>query len=96
MTDHDPAALDEREEVIVALLGRYIARRESGVSPQAHDLLAVAAEFGDGAFRGLRAGLTCYEAMRTVDAPPSARRAAATAAERQGFHARNRPLRQPE
>jgi hypothetical protein len=67
MTDHDPAELDERKEVIVALLGRYIERRETGIPPRVHDLLAAAAEFGDSAVHGLRAGLVFYEAMRTLE-----------------------------
>ncbi|UTI64882.1 hypothetical protein NBH00_01430 [Paraconexibacter antarcticus] len=71
----DPAEradLDEREEVIVTLLGRYLERRETGAPPQAHDLLAAAAEFGDDAACQLRTVLAFYEAMRareTTSAP---------------------------
>lgn len=63
------AELNEREEVVVALLGRYIERRESGAPSQAHDLLAAAAEFGDAAVNQLRTVLAFYEAMRARETP---------------------------
>lgn len=67
----DPAEradLDEREEAVVELLSRYIERRETGAPPQAHDLLAAAAEFGDAAVNELRTVLAFYEAMRIREA----------------------------
>jgi hypothetical protein len=70
MTGRDPAELDEREEVIVALLGRYIDRRETRDPPQAHDLLAVAGEFGAFAVAGLRTAAVFYEAMRRLESAP--------------------------
>ncbi len=53
------------------LVGRYIERRERGEAPCAHDLLAVAAEFGDAAVDALRTVLAFYEAMRASE--PGAR-----------------------
>ena len=65
--DHEPAErteLSEQELAIAALVGRYIERRENNASPRVHDLLAVAAEFGEVAIDALRTVLACYEAMR--------------------------------
>ena len=59
------AELSEQDLAIAALVGRYVERREAGQPPRAHDLLAVAAEFGDTAVDALRTVLACYEAMRT-------------------------------
>jgi hypothetical protein len=56
--------LTEQDLAIAALVGRYIERREHHETPRAHDLLAVAAEFGDPAVDRLRTLLACYEAMR--------------------------------
>ena len=56
--------LTETDLTVATLLGRYIERRERGEAPCAHDLLAVAAEFGDAALVELRALLAFYEAMR--------------------------------
>ena len=53
MTADDGRAPAEFEEIIVALLGRYIERREAGLPPLAHDLLAAAGEFGASAVDGL-------------------------------------------
>ena len=58
------AQLTEQDLAIAALVGRYIERRENNESPRVHDLLAVAAEFGDVAIDALRTVLACYEAMR--------------------------------
>jgi len=58
------AELTERDLAIATLVGRYIERRDGAVSPRVHDLIAVAAEFGDGAVDELRAVLVFYEAMR--------------------------------
>jgi hypothetical protein len=65
---HDPderTGLTERDLVVATLVGRYVERREAGQPPCAHDLLAVAAEFGDTAVDAVRTVLACYEAMRT-------------------------------
>ena len=58
------AELTEQDLAIATLIGRYVERRESGGAPRAHDLLAVAAEFGDTAVDHLRTVLAFYEAMR--------------------------------
>jgi hypothetical protein len=58
------AELTEQDLAIATLVGRYIERREHGVPPNVHDLLAAAAEFGDPAVDELRAVLAFYEAMR--------------------------------
>jgi hypothetical protein len=77
----DPAAqaeLNEQDLAIAALVGRYIERREHHEPPCVHDLLAAAAEFGDGAVDVLRTVLACYEAMRAFgdrDPCPSDNRA---------------------
>ena len=66
----DPALRDELTEqdlAIATLVGRYIERREAGQPPGAHDLLAIAAEFGSTAVDNLRTVLACYEAMRASD-----------------------------
>jgi hypothetical protein len=59
------AELSEQDLAIATLVGRYIERREAGQPPRAHDLFAVAAEFGDTTVDALRTVLACYEAMRT-------------------------------
>jgi hypothetical protein len=66
----DPAERDELTEqdlAIATLVGRYIERREQGAAPRVHDLLSVAAEFGDAAVDELRAVLAFYEAMRATE-----------------------------
>jgi hypothetical protein len=66
----DPAERDELSEqdlAIATLVGRYIERREQGAAPRVHDLLSVAAEFGDAAVDALRALLAFYEAMRATE-----------------------------
>jgi hypothetical protein len=60
----DRADLSEQDLAVAALVGRYIERREHNESPRVHDLLAVAAEFGDVAVDALRTVLAYYEAMR--------------------------------
>jgi hypothetical protein len=73
MIDHhqpDPverAELTEQDLAVATLVGRYIERRETGQPPCAHDLFAVAAEFGDSAVDALRTVLACYEAMRATE-----------------------------
>jgi hypothetical protein len=61
------AELTEQDLAIATLVGRYIERREAGRPPHVHDLLAVAAEFGDAAVDALRTVLACYEAMRATE-----------------------------
>ncbi len=56
--------LTERDLAIATLVGRYVERREHHEAPCAHDLFAVAAEFGDTAVDQLRTVLAFYEAMR--------------------------------
>jgi hypothetical protein len=66
----DPAErveLTEQDLAIATLVGRYIERREQGAAPRVHDLLSVAAEFGDAAVDELRAVLAFYEAMRATE-----------------------------
>jgi hypothetical protein len=66
----DPAErgeLTEQDLAIATLVGRYIERRQAGQPPCAHDLLAIAAEFGNTAVDNLRTVLACYEAMRASD-----------------------------
>jgi hypothetical protein len=66
----DPAErveLTEQDLAIATLVGRYIERREQGAAPCVHDLLSVAAEFGDAAVDELRAVLAFYEAMRATE-----------------------------
>jgi hypothetical protein len=68
--DPDPAEreeLSEQDLAIATLVGRYIERREQGVPPHVHDLLAVAADFGDAAVDDLRTVLAFYEAMRASE-----------------------------
>lgn len=67
---HDPTERDELTEhdlAIATLVGRYVERREGDETPRVHDLLAVAAEFGDSAVNVLRTVLACYEEMRASD-----------------------------
>ena len=59
--------LSEQDLAIATLVGRYVERRERGEAPCAHDLLAVAAEFGDAAVDELRTVLVFYEAMRASE-----------------------------
>ena len=66
----DPAErveLTEQDLAIATLVGRYIERREQGAAPRVHDLLSVAAEFGDAAVAELRTLLAFYEAMRATE-----------------------------
>jgi hypothetical protein len=68
--DPDPAErheLTEQDLAIATLVGRYIERREQGAPPRVHDLLSVAAEFGDAAVDELRTLLAFYEAMRATE-----------------------------
>jgi hypothetical protein len=73
MTGHphpDPcerAQLTEQDLAVATLVGRYVERREQGGAPCAHDLLAVAAEFGTTAVDELRTVLVFYEAMRASE-----------------------------
>jgi hypothetical protein len=49
------------------LVGEYADRRDRDLPPRAHDLLARAAEFGDGAVTKLRTVLALYEALIADD-----------------------------
>jgi hypothetical protein len=55
--------LTAKDLAIATLVGRYIERRERGLPPHVHDLLTVAADFGDAAVDDLRTVLAFYEAM---------------------------------
>ena len=59
--------LSKQDLAIATLVGRYVERRESGGPPCAHDLIAVASEFGDAAVDQLRTVLIFYEAMRAAE-----------------------------
>jgi hypothetical protein len=61
------AELTDQDLAIATLVGRYIERREARQPPYAHDLFAVAAEFGDTAVDALRTVIACYEAMRATE-----------------------------
>ena len=61
------AELTDEDLAVATLVGRYVERRETGQPPRAHDLFAVAAEFGDTAVHALRTVLACYEAMRASE-----------------------------
>jgi hypothetical protein len=61
--------LTEQDLAIATLVGRYVERREHHEAPCAHDLLAVAAEFGNAAADELRTVLAFYEAMRASEPP---------------------------
>jgi hypothetical protein len=63
----EPPELTGQDLAIATLVGRYIERREQGAAPRVHDLLSVAAEFGDAAVDELRAVLAFYEAMRATE-----------------------------
>ena len=66
----DPAErldLDELDAVVSELLTRSRERRDIGVTPAVHDLLAAAAEFGPRAVQLLRAGMAFYELMRETE-----------------------------
>jgi hypothetical protein len=67
--DHpDRPALSEEDLAIATLLGRYIERRDRGLTPAVHDLTAAAAEFGDHAATTLRTVIAFYEAIRGDEA----------------------------
>jgi hypothetical protein len=63
----DRTQLTDQDLAIATLVGRYIERREARQPPGAHDLFAVAAEFGASAVDALRTVLACYEAMRATE-----------------------------
>jgi hypothetical protein len=74
MSDHDDAAdpaerdrLSEEDLLLAGLVGEYADRRDRGLPPCAHDLLARAAEFGDDAAAKLRTVLALYEALVADD-----------------------------
>jgi hypothetical protein len=51
--------LTEQDLPIATLVGRYVERREAGQPRCAHDLLAIAAEFGNTPVDNLRTVLAC-------------------------------------
>ena len=55
--------LTELDWLLADLAGVCVQRRERGMAPQAHDLLAVAAEFGDDAPAKLLTVLALFEAL---------------------------------
>ena len=55
--------LSEQDLAVAALVGRYVERRERGEVACAHDLIAVAGEFGESAVAKLRTLLAVYEAL---------------------------------
>jgi hypothetical protein len=57
----------EQDFAVATLVGRYIERRQLHQAPRVHDLVAMAAEFGDSAVRELRDVLAFYEAMRASE-----------------------------
>jgi len=62
-----PGAARAGDLAVATLVGRCIERREAGQPSCAHDLFAVAAEFGDTAVVALHTVLACYEAMRATE-----------------------------
>ena len=64
----DRTPISEEDLFLAALVGEYADRRDRSQPPPAHDLLARAAEFGDGATAKLRTVLAMYEALRADDA----------------------------
>jgi hypothetical protein len=62
--------LTEEDFFLADLAGEYVNRRERGVPPRIHDLLARAAEFGDDAPAKLRTVIALYEALLADDTVP--------------------------
>jgi hypothetical protein len=60
-------ALREDEEVLIALLGEYVSRRDGAQDTRLPELVARAAEFGDPAKLKLIALVALYEALRIPD-----------------------------
>jgi hypothetical protein len=59
--------LTEEDLFLADLTAEYVERRERGESPRTHELLARAAEFGDGVPRKLRTVIGLYEALIAED-----------------------------
>jgi hypothetical protein len=59
--------LTHEDRVLVSLVGRYVERRERGLSTHVGDLFTVASEFGDTAVTKLRTVLAAYEALRASE-----------------------------
>jgi hypothetical protein len=77
MSDHDRAEdpaererLSEEDLVLAGLVGEHANRRDRGLPPSTHDLLARAYEFGDDAAVKLRTVLALYEALVADDLTP--------------------------
>ena len=65
----DPAERDvlrAEDELLAGLVGEYVQRREAGLTPAVHDLLARASEFGTETAHRLRLVIAFYEAMRAA------------------------------
>jgi hypothetical protein len=86
----DPPERDELTEqdlAIATLVGRYIERREQGTA-RVHDLLSVAAEFGDAAVDELRGVLAFYErCARATTSTAEGRRRSSAVHNKGGVHA---------
>ncbi|MGZ6608856.1 MAG: hypothetical protein ACXVFI_17530 [Solirubrobacteraceae bacterium] len=67
--DRDQPVAPRKTSSSAAWVGEYADRRDRGQAPRTHDLLARAAEFGDGATAKLRTILALYEALLADDAP---------------------------
>jgi hypothetical protein len=65
------AQLSKEDLVLAGLVGAYADRRDRGLPPRAHELLACAAELGDGATARLRTVLALYEALRADEDSPA-------------------------
>jgi hypothetical protein len=63
----DRARIAEEDLFLAGLVGEYADRRDRGQPPRAHDLVARAAESGDGATAKLRTVLALYEALLADD-----------------------------
>ena len=63
----DRARITEEDLFLAGLVGEYANRRDRGQAPCAQDLLARAAEFGDGARAKLRTVLALYDAFLADD-----------------------------
>ena len=63
----DRVRIAEEDLLLAGLISEYADRRDCGQPPRAHDLLARAAEFGDGATAKLRTVLALYEAFLADD-----------------------------
>jgi hypothetical protein len=61
--------LSRRDLQLVAVVARYVDARERGAAVRLDDVLAVAAEFGDGAAARVRAVIALYERICSDEQP---------------------------